>query len=57
MRKSGFLVIALAALMVVGSSTAFAASLATDNSTIASPYYQADANCIYTFIGISNTSI
>ena len=57
MRKSGFLVIALAALMVVGSSTAFAASLATDNSTIASPYWQADANGIYTFIGISNPSI
>ena len=57
MRKLGFLAIAVAALMVVGSSVAFADDIATGGSEIVSPYWQADANSIYTFIGISNPSI
>ncbi len=57
MRKFCLVMIAVAALMVAGSSNnAFAANVTTGQSVV-SPYWQADANSIYTFIAVSVPSI
>lgn len=60
MRKFCFLTIVIVALMVSGSSTAFAATsdIPTDGSAAMFTYWQADPNdSIYTFFAITNLSI
>ena len=57
MRKFYFVMIAVAALMVAGSSNnAFAAEV-TPGTSIIAPYWQADTDGIYTFIAITVPSI
>ena len=53
MRKLFIVMIAVAALVVVGSSNNAFAINVTTNQSIVSPYWQADTNSIYTFIAIA----
>ena len=57
MRKFCFVMIAVAALVVAGSSNNAFAANATSTTSIVSPYWQADSNSIYTFISVSNPSV
>lgn len=59
MKKLGLLMVAIVAIMVAGPSLAVASDndIVTSGTTIVSPYWQADANSVYTFIGITNPSI
>ena len=58
MRKFCFSTIAIVALMVAGSSTAFAANLNADGSTAIFTYWQADpGSSIYSFFAITNPSV
>ena len=59
MKKLFILAIAVAAFVISGSSMVFAAEqdVATTGSAIASPYWQAEADNTYTFIGVANPSI
>ena len=59
MKKLCLLAIAIAAFVISGSSVVFAAEqdVSTSGSAVASPYWQAEENNTYTFIGIANPSI
>ena len=59
MNKLFLLTIAVAAFVISGSSMVFAAEqdVATSGSAIASPYWQAEVDNTYTFIGIANPSV
>tara|TARA_B100000315_G_scaffold241434_1_gene262311 strand:- start:160 stop:753 length:594 start_codon:yes stop_codon:yes gene_type:complete len=59
MKKLFLLTIAVAAFVISGSSMVFAAQqdVETTGQAIASPYWQAEADNTYTFLGIANPSI
>ncbi len=57
MRRFCLVMIAVAVLVVAGSSNNGFAATATQGTTVLSPYWQADTNSVYTFIAVTVPSI
>ena len=57
MRRFCLVMIAVAVLVVAGSSNNGFAATATEGTTVLSPYWQADTNSVYTFIAVTVPSI